>query len=131
MPGGTRTREPRTSGADPTASRTKVPPVTAFAAEFFVAPDGRDDNAGTREKPFATLERAHDAIRKLRPGAARPGRRAAAARRISGEETFELTADDSGTDKAPIVYRADKQGTAVLYGGMRMTGFAPVTDPAS
>ena len=116
---------------DPTASRTKVPPVTAFAAEFFVAPDGSDDNPGTREKPFATLEKARDTIRKLKAQGL-PG--PVGVRLLPGEyrvkSTFELTADDSGTDKTPIVYRADKQGTAVLYGGTRLTGFAPVTDPA-
>src|SRR5208337_4398210 len=42
---------------------------------------------------------------------------------------FELTAADSGTEAAPIVYRADKKGSAVLYGGRRLNGFTPVTDP--
>ena len=118
------------SARDPTASRTKVPPVTAFAAEFFVAPDGSDDNPGTRDKPFATLETARMRSASSRPRGC-PARRRA---RLPGEyhvkSTLELTADDSGTDKAPIVYRADKKGTAVLYGGTRLTGFAPVTDPA-
>ena len=117
---------------DPTASRTKVPPVTAFAAEFFVAPDGSDDNPGTREKPFATLEKARDTIRKLKAqGLLGP----VGVRLLPGEyrvkSTFELTADDSGTDKAPVVYRADKKGTAVLYGGTRLTGFAPSPIPRS
>ena len=35
------------------------------ASVFFVAPDGRDSNAGTREAPFATLVRARDAARQL------------------------------------------------------------------
>ena len=28
----------------------------AGAAEFYVAPDGNDNNAGTKAKPFATLQ---------------------------------------------------------------------------
>ena len=44
--------------------------------------------------------------------------------------TFELSQADSGTAEAPIVYRADQKGTAVLYGGKKLSGFAPVSDPA-
>ena len=35
-------------------------------ASFYVAPDGADSNAGTFEQPFATLERARDAVRRLK-----------------------------------------------------------------
>lgn len=115
---------------DPTASRTNVPPVPRFAVELFVSPHGSDSNPGTREQPFATLEHARDAIRKLKseklPGpvgvSLLPGE-------YPVQKTIELTADDSGTEQAPIVYRADQPGTAVLYGGKRLSGFAPVTDP--
>jgi hypothetical protein len=116
---------------DVTASQTKIPPVTVFAAEYFVAPQGSDANPGTREEPFATLEKARDAIRALKAKGMlsgpvcvnlMPGE-------YSREGTFELTAADSGTEAAPIVYRADKKGSAVLYGGMRLNGFSLVTNP--
>ena len=32
--------------------------------DFYVATDGNDNNPGTVEKPFATISRARDAIRK-------------------------------------------------------------------
>ena len=41
-------------------------PAWLHAAEFHVAPTGNDANPGTMEKPFATLERARDAARKLK-----------------------------------------------------------------
>ena len=44
--------------------------------------------------------------------------------------TFELSAADSGSEAAPVVYRAEKKGSAVLYGGKRLGGFVLVTDPA-
>ena len=87
-------------------------------------------NPGTREKPFASLERARDAIRALKARGELAG--PAGVRLLPGEypvkETFELTSADSGTEAAPIVYRADKEGTAVLYGGKRLSGFAPSAD---
>ena len=116
---------------DVTASRTKIPPITVFAVQYFVAPLGSDANPGTREKPFASLEKARDAIRALKAKGALPG--PVCVRLLPGEypveRTIELTAADSGTEAAPIVYRADKQGAAVLYGGRRLDGFIPVTDP--
>lgn len=116
---------------DAAASRTKVAPVTSFVAEVFVAPDGSDSNPGTREKPFASLEKARDAVRALK---AQSQGGAVAVRLLPGvyevKNTFELSAADSGSAEAPIVYRADKPGTAVLYGGKKIGGFAPVTDEA-
>ena len=117
---------------DVTVSRTKIPPVGPFAVEYFVAPQGSATNPGTREQPFATLEQARDVIRALKARGALPG--PVCVRLLPGEypveKTLELTAADSGTEAAPIVYRADKQGSAVLYGGKRLSGFIPVTDPA-
>jgi hypothetical protein len=38
------------------------------ATDFHVATNGDDKNPGTQEKPFATLERARDAVRASRAG---------------------------------------------------------------
>ncbi len=40
----------------------------SIAADFVVATTGSDDNPGTADKPFATLTRARDAVRKLKAG---------------------------------------------------------------
>jgi hypothetical protein len=37
--------------------------VLCFGDEWFVSPDGDDRNPGTRDKPFATITRARDAVR--------------------------------------------------------------------
>jgi hypothetical protein len=37
--------------------------VSATATEFFIAPNGSDANPGTQAAPFATLEKARNAVR--------------------------------------------------------------------
>ncbi len=104
----------------------------AFArAEFFVATTGSDGNPGTKEKPFATLERARNAVRELkRAGPLSPG---GVTVWICGglytiSRTFELTTVDSGTEEAPIVYRACAGEDVRLNGGKEVTGFKPLRD---
>ena len=113
------------------ATRVKVRPAPTPGREFFVAPDGSDANPGTAERPFATFARARDAVRAL--PANRPVAGGVAVTAKPGEyrmtETLALTAADSGTRDTPVVYRAQRKGTAVLYGGTRLRGFEPVKDP--
>ncbi|MFZ2657268.1 MAG: right-handed parallel beta-helix repeat-containing protein [Victivallales bacterium] len=115
---------------DDAASRTKITPVRP-GMEFFVSPDGSDANSGRADSPFATLAKARDTVRALKAGGLPAGGVAVTLK--SGEytvtETLALTAEDSGTAASPIVYRAEKKGSAVLYGGRRLSGFIPVTDP--
>jgi len=116
---------------DPAATRTKVSPLPAPGRELFVAPDGSDANPGTAERPFATLAKARDSVRALLAKGPMAGGVAVTLKpgeyRIT--ETLPLTAADSGKAGAPIVYRAQRKGDAVLYGGAHITGFEPVTDP--
>lgn len=116
---------------DPSATRTRVPRVSTFAAEVYVAPDGSDTSDGSKAKPFATLQKARDAVRGIKSkGVNGP----IGVRIMPGEytvtEALELTAEDSGTEQTPIVYRAEEKGKAVFYGGKHLTGFTPVADPA-
>lgn len=104
------------------------------AAEFHVSPRGHDSNPGTAARPFATLERARNAVRQLQPspGAAPPDavtvflRAGVHARRAA----FVLTREDSGTPEAPVVYRAYPGENAALTGAAEipLADFTPVTD---
>ena len=118
---------------DPTTSRVQLPPKPEPAMTLYVAPDGSDANPGTKDKPFATPERARDAIRALRAERGLP-RGGVEVRLAPGEysvgRTFSLTADDSGTQDAPITYRSDPKGAARLTGGVSLRGFRPVRDEA-
>jgi hypothetical protein len=114
-------------------SATLLLALPGLSAELYVSPVGRDTNPGTRAKPFATLERARDQVRKLRQDDRLPrGGITIWLRRGDYVRTnaLELTTADSGTPEAPIVWRACKGETARLLGGRRLSGFEPVTNPA-
>lgn len=107
-----------------TAAASTVAPA---AVTLYVSPQGRDDWPGTRGSPFATVQRARDALRELRAA----GRAAGAATiYLRGgmhvlPETLALGAEDSGRPGAPVVYRAYPGETAVLTGGRAVSGFVP------
>ena len=42
-----------------------VPAGASADSRFWVAPDGSDANPGTKAEPFATLERARQAVRAV------------------------------------------------------------------
>jgi hypothetical protein len=107
-------------------------------ADLYVATNGSDAwsgrrpdvNDGRTDGPFASLERARDEIRKLKAGG---GLGAGVTVHLRGgvyplEKTFALTAEDSGTEAAPIVYRAYKEERVSLVGGREITGFRPYRD---
>jgi len=99
---------------------------------FYLSPAGDDTNPGTAERPFRTLERARDALRERRRTEALPDGGAAIV--LKGgvyprlEQSFALTAEDSGTATAPVVYRAAPGERPALRAGHAITGFGPLAD---
>ncbi|MCX6908563.1 MAG: right-handed parallel beta-helix repeat-containing protein, partial [Verrucomicrobia bacterium] len=103
--------------------------LITHAAEFHVALTGNDANPGTQSKPFATLERARDAARQSK--IQNPKSKIEVVVRGGTYELarpFELTAADSGSAKAPVVYRARKGETVRISGGKTVTGWKPVSN---
>ncbi|MAG94007.1 MAG: hypothetical protein CMJ48_09685, partial [Planctomycetaceae bacterium] len=96
---------------------------SADALDLHVAPTGDDAHPGTRERPFATLTRARDAIRQRKAqGKTNEAVRvlvAAGTYRIT--EPFTLEPEDSGTPDAPISYET-LPGAAPLFSGGRVLG---------
>lgn len=84
--------------------------------QYFVSPNGDDDNPGTIQKPFATLQRAQMAARKkhgtviLRGGT------------YYLPETLVFTAEDSGTKESPFVFQRYKNEEPVISGGIPLKG---------
>ena len=108
--------------------------VSCFAADFYIAQNGNDKNPGTEQKPFATLERARDAVRELKLKKGLPKEGVTVWLR-EGEyfvnKTFELNEKDSGNEKSRIVYRAFPGEQAIISGGKKVSPeiFEKVVDP--
>ena len=105
--------------------------ITAFGADFHVAPQGKDSNPGTKSKPFATLSAARDAIRELPRSAKAQGVTVWIDEgRYPADKSFTLEAKDSGTEKNPIVYRARENAKVVFDGGvvLKTSDWKSVTD---
>jgi hypothetical protein len=98
-----------------------------LAVDFHVAPSGNDANPGTKERPFATLARARDAIRDLKSKGplAEPLQVIVAGGRYSLAEPFVLLPEDSGTERAPVTYRAAPGAQPVFSGGRSISGWKP------
>ncbi|WP_238392532.1 hypothetical protein [Paenibacillus antri] len=108
--------------------------AAAGGAEFFIAPNGSDSNAGTVESPFLTLERAREAIRSLKATSGLPQGGVTVYLR-GGEyertQSFLLDERDSGAADARITYKAYPGESVTLTGGMKLdkSWFVPVEDP--
>jgi hypothetical protein len=99
--------------------------AAAVQATFYVAPHGSDANPGTEARPFATIERARQAVRAvnkemtgdilivLRGGIYRIDR------------TIAFEPDDSGTGGHNVIYRAQSGETPIVSGGKPVVGWQP------
>jgi len=92
--------------------------ATASGWELYVSPAGRDTNPGSKEKPFATITRARDEIRKLK--STRPDFKGATVWIQKGayhlDEPVLFEHRDSGSQNAVITYAARPSEEAVLKG---------------
>ena len=118
---------------DPAEHRAKLPTLPARAAVLHVAPEGKPGGDGAAARPLTSLTAARDAIRamkkarggKLPPGGVRVMVRGGV---YPVTETFALTAEDSGTAEAPIVYQAAAGQSPVFDGGIRISRWRPISD---
>jgi hypothetical protein len=104
------------------------------AVEFHIATNGRDTDAGTQAKPFATIERARDAVRHLVRTKGMPSG-GVVIQFHAGDyirtNAIELTVTDSGSATMPIIWQAAKGEPVRLLGGQRLRGFETVPNSAT
>lgn len=103
---------------------------SASAMDFFVSPKGNDKNTGTISKPFASLERARNAVRAVQKDNKSTGGITVWLRGgvYPLTTTFQLTSEDSGTKESPVVYRAYGNEEVRITGGKEVKGWKPVQD---
>lgn len=96
----------------------------AVKADFFVATDGSDDNAGSAEKPFATLARARDEVRKkIAAGLGADLTVLIRAGTYEQRETLTFGPKDSGPEKHSITYAAYPGEKVIVSGGRKLSGW--------
>lgn len=103
--------------------------LVARAAELHVAPSGADHAEGSPAQPVASLSRARELIRGIRRD--RPDEPVTVT--IHGGDyrfaaTLALTTEDSGSDKAAVLWRAAPGERVRLLGGHVLTGWKPVSE---
>lgn len=88
--------------------------ILCEAQPYYVSPSGNDANPGTLKNPFATLQRAQQAMRQKHSDVFLRG------------GTYYLpaplvfTAEDSGTKDKPVVFQNYKDEKPVISGGIRL-----------
>ena len=112
--------------------------VSTFASEknitqIYVSTSGSDSNPGTQDKPLRTAMGARDRIRELKKSGTLGADGATVYFRegiYQFTESFELGAEDSGKEGAPITYRAYADEEVQFIGGINISpdSFQLVTD---
>src|SRR5437667_8138259 len=80
--------------------------LPVLAQPYYVAPNGSDGNPGSLEKPFATLQRAQQAVRQQpAPLLTKTGGWLRGGTYYLAEKLV-FSSEDSGSQAAPVVYQA-------------------------
>ncbi|MGQ9564495.1 MAG: right-handed parallel beta-helix repeat-containing protein [Thermogutta sp.] len=105
--------------------------VALWAEDFFVSPQGNDawsgrlaaPNGEQTDGPFASLQRAQQAVRELRqkePSREQPVVVAIRGGRYFLEEPLRFEPADSGSEKSPTIYQAYQSESPVISGGVSL-----------
>lgn len=87
-------------------------------AQFFVSTDGSDNNEGSYDKPFATIQAARDAVRNINQNMTGDIYVFISEGQYYLDETIAFDERDSGTNGYNIIYRnLDALASAELIGG--------------
>lgn len=103
-------------------------------AEFHVSPSGNDADPGSQARPFATLTRVQEAVRRLKAGGSQsePVSVVVHGGTYRFEASLSFGPEDSGTAAAPVVWLAAPGEEVRFGGGVTLPGsmLKPVTEPA-
>ena len=86
--------------------------------DYYVSTKGNDENSGTKDSPFLTIEKAVEAVRNTD----KSGKKGITVCIEGGEyrvSSLELTKEDSGTEECPVTY-CSYNGEVVINGGITL-----------
>ena len=90
-----------------------------------VAPSGNDANPGTEAMPFATIEKARQAVRAVNKQMTGDVVVVLRGGTYPQEKTLAFDMDDSGSNGHGVIYRAQAGETPIISGGKPVTGWQP------
>lgn len=91
--------------------------------EFYVSPDGNDNNSGTKDSPFNTITKARDTIRSINKNMNSDIFVYLRGGTYNITSTITFNTQDSGTNGYKIYYQAYPNETPILNGGTKVTGW--------
>jgi len=93
-------------------------------SEYYVSPSGNDTNPGTREKPFASIEKAKEAVRSVWQSKQHADIKVY----LDGgvyrlEEPIIFKPEDSGRENFQVIYKAMEGEKPIISGGMQINSW--------
>ena len=86
--------------------------------DFYVSTNGNDENSGTKDSPFLTIEKAVEAVRNTD----KSGKNGITVCIEAGEcrvSSLNFTKEDSGTEECPVTY-CSYNGEVIINGGITL-----------
>ncbi|HNS31529.1 MAG TPA: right-handed parallel beta-helix repeat-containing protein [bacterium] len=98
---------------------------------IYVSSRGRDDNTGTIDAPFATIQRAREEVRRINKKGLPPGGISVLLREgiYFLTESLVFGMEDSGREDSPVVYRSYPGEDVRIIGGRQVDNFELLADP--
>lgn len=92
-----------------------------ISKDYYVSPEGADDNPGSCEQPFRSVARAQAEVRECDGRGRQP-----LTVHLSGgsyylDDTIRFFSEDSGSADAPVIYSAHDDAEVVISGGIRLS----------
>ncbi|MCK5463944.1 MAG: hypothetical protein KAI95_13045, partial [Bacteroidales bacterium] len=94
------------------------------ASKFYVSPSGNDSHPGTREKPFATIEKAREAVHSVWQSKQHADIKVY----LDGgvyrlEEPIIFKPEDSGREDYQVIYKAMEGEKPIISGGVQINNW--------
>lgn len=96
---------------------------SASAQDFYLSPLGDDNGPGSQARPFRSLARARDAVRKVNKAMTRDIVVYLRGGEYGMTNAVEFDSQDSGVNGHAVVYRAFQNEKPVLSGGIALRGW--------